>query len=201
MAAKLKLELTDPGYITLPTSLFPNLTGAQIPAFRTLFTEFFERRCLPNETLMTISDFIDPEIGTLDLVKLGWWDTLCSYFSIDPCFHISFSTSAADWHVIYHSLSTFAEMRDFCDKLEKWSVKRGAENMHQELARRIALAKGGGTVDPVLFAKLCRLEGEQLRIESMMWDGLEVDLDEYECGICVVNPGFEGDSFAEEVEE
>jgi hypothetical protein len=78
-----------------------------------------------------------------------------------------------------------------------WGVKRGAENMHQELARRIALAKGGGTVDPVVCAKLCRLEGERLRIESKMWDGLEGDWEE--CGMSVIKPGFEGDTFAGEV--
>jgi hypothetical protein len=110
MAAKLKFELMDPGYITIPTALFPNLTGAQIPPFTTLFTTFFERCCLPEQPMMEILDFLDPETGTLDLLRLGW---LCSYVHIDPCFDISFATPAADWHVVYHSLSTFAEMRVF----------------------------------------------------------------------------------------
>jgi hypothetical protein len=144
---------------------------------------------------LKISDFVDPETGKFDLIRLGWWDTLCSFFQIDTYFKESFATNAADWHVVYHSLTTFAEMRDFCEKLERWGVDRGAENMHQELARRIALAVGGGTVDAVVYAKLCRSSREHVWTESKMWDGLEGDWDEH-CSICVIRPGFVGDSFA-----
>lgn len=72
---------------------------------------------------------------------------------------------------------------------------RGAEDMHLELARRIALAVGGGTVDAVVYTKLSRMSGDQLWIESKFWDGLEGDWDEH-CSICVIRPAFVGDSFA-----
>jgi hypothetical protein len=82
-------------------------------------------------------------------------------------------------------------MREFCAFLERCGVRRGAENMHQELARRVACVIGAGEVNVGEYAKMCRWSREKLWRESEKYDEMEDNWDT--CGICVVKPALRGD--------
>ena len=186
-------QLQSQGHINLPPDLFPSLNDGEIPRLHTFITDFFERYSIPGRFLPTVPDFIDPTEKTLDTTRLVWWDKLSSYFGIPDYFSRIFAPNVANWHILYHALPTFALMREFGEMLDRWGLARGAENMHQELARRVAYVQGAGKVDVALYDRLCRLTGERLRDESRKFDGNEEDWDE--CGICVVKPAFKGDKF------
>ena len=186
-------ELQSQGYINIPPDLFPALNDGEILRLHTFIIDFFERYSMPGQFLPTVPDFIDPTKRTLDTARLVWWEKLSSYFGILDYFSRIFAPNVANWHILYHALPTFALMREFGEMLDRWGLERGAENMHQELARRVAYVQGTGKVDVALYDRLCRLTGEQLRDESRKFDGKEEDWDE--CGICVVKPAFKGDKF------
>jgi hypothetical protein len=186
--------LDEHGFITLPDDLFHGLTNEQLPRLYKFLVDFFELYSLPGQHLPTISSFIDPVTGTLDIVRLIWWEGLCVYFRVENYFERIFAPYVREWHVVYHALPTFALMREFCAFLERCRVnRRGAENMHQELARRLACVMGCGEVNVVEYAKMCRWGGDKLRNESVKYDGMEESWDD--CAICVVKPAFRSDRF------
>lgn len=186
-------QLQNQGYITLPTDLLSSLNDREGPHLSTFLTDFFERYSVPGQSLPTIPHFIDPLTRTLNITRIQWWEKLSSYFRIPHYFSRIFAPNVANWHILYHVLPTFALMREFADMVDRWGLKRGAENLHQELARRVASVEGGGRVDVVVYAKLCRFGGKRLRDESKKFDGMEESWEE--CGVCVVRPAFKGDKF------
>ena len=186
-------ELQNQGYISLPPDLFAALSEEDILHLHTFMTDFFERYSVPGQFLPTIPDFIDPTERRLDTRRLAWWAKLSAYFRIPHYFPRIFAPNVGSWHIVYHALPTFALMREFGEMLDQWGLQRAAENMHVELARRVAYIQGAGKVDVMLYDRLCRLDGQRLRNESRKFDGQEENWDE--CAICVVKPAFTGDKF------
>ena len=92
--------------------------------------------------------------------RLVWWKAVAAYLHIphnlDGLFTKKFP---GDLHRAFHDLANPAELRCLSEITESWEDKWAAEMIHEELARRIAFAKGSGISEKKRIKSHAKLYG------------------------------------------
>jgi len=186
---------TRDGVVAIPETLF-DLSPETEPIIFDLIHEFLEHYALPNHVLPTFALFTDPVAHTLEARRISWWILLTDHFGVPHNLDKVFNTSPGNWHSAYHSLPTFASLRDISSLTEDLGFKRAREMVHQEIARRIAFIKGKGDRKAQTLFRLLSKGYDELRELSKEYDHREGERFDGQtamesCVMCRVRPAFE----------
>lgn len=188
-------NLARDGVVFVPDTLFhlPPDTG---PIIFDLIHEFLEHYALPNHAFPTFALFTDPVTHTLEARRISWWKLFADHFGVPHNLDKVFNTSPGNWHSAYHSLPTFASLREVSMVTEDLGFKRAREMVHQEIARRIAFIKGKGDRKAQTLFRLLSKGYDELRELSKEYDHREEERFDGQtamesCAMCRVRPAFE----------
>jgi hypothetical protein len=186
---------TRDGVVFIPDTLFESSPETDSDIILDLVHEFLEQYSLPKQAITRFDIFTDPVANILEPRRISWWKLLADHFRIPHNLDKVFNTTHRNWHFAYHSLPTFAGLRELSELAENWGFKRGREMVHQEIARRIAFIKGKGDRKAQTQFRLLKKGYEELREMSREYDHRSEERFDGQtamenCIMCRVQPAF-----------